>query len=65
MLITEEKLKSLREIETIYNSVKRNTIFGLSLHGLSYREISKRIGGSTPPVIKKILDEIRKEEEQL
>ena len=61
-MISKDNLKSLQELEEIYRQVKVNTILGFHLHGLSYREISKRIGGSTPPVVKRILDELRKEQ---
>jgi transposase-like protein len=53
--------KPIRELIEIYKQVKRNTIYGLYLNGLSLREISRRLGGSTAPVVKKILDKIREE----
>lgn len=60
-MMSQDKLKSMQELGEIYHQVKRNTILGFHLHGLSYREISKRIGGSTPPVVKKILDELKED----
>jgi hypothetical protein len=62
-MLTAERNKSLLELEEIFRQVKTNTILGFYLHGLSYREISKRLGGTTPPIVKKILDELRKEEQ--
>ena len=59
-MITADKLKSIHELEEIYRQVKENTILGFHLHGLSYREIARRLGGSTAPVVKKILDQLRK-----
>ena len=59
-MTSESKIKSLNELGEIYKKVKENTILAYHLEGLSLREISRRIGGATPPVIKKILDEIKK-----
>ena len=55
------KDNSINELSEIYQTVKKNTIMGYHLHGLSLREISRRLGGSTPPVVKKILDELKDE----
>ena len=63
-MITEERMKSLSDLGEIYKKVKENTILGYHLHGLSLREISRRLGGSTPPVVKKILDELKKEDKK-
>jgi len=59
-MISQDRNKSLNELGEIYRKVKENTIMGYYLHGLSLREISRRLGGSTPPVVKRILDEIKK-----
>jgi hypothetical protein len=53
--------KTIRELVDIYIQVKKNTILGLHLNGLSLNEIVRRLGGSTKPIVKQILDEIRKE----
>jgi len=55
------KDKTIKQIEDIYSQVKTNTILALRLKGLSLNEIVRRLGGSTKPVVKQILDELRKE----
>lgn len=62
-MMSHDKMKSLAEIGEIYKKVKRNTIYSYHLHGLSLREISRRLGGSTPPVVKRIINEIKEEQE--
>ena len=61
-MITKGSNKTLNDLGEIYKKVKENTILGYRLHGLSLREISRRLGGSTPPVVKKILDELEGKE---
>ena len=62
-MMSHDKMKSLAEIGEIYKKVKRNTIYSFHLHGLSLREISRRIGGSTPPVVKRIINEMEEKRE--
>lgn len=48
---------SINKLLEIYQDVKRNTIRALRIKGLSLNEIVRRLGGSSKPVVKKILDE--------
>ena len=45
------------QITGIFREVKVNTIVALRLKGLSIREIKRRLGGTTDPVILTILRE--------
>ena len=47
----------IKQLTKIFQKVKRNTIIALRLKGLSYREIERRLGGTTSPIISKILEE--------
>ncbi|OGZ32279.1 MAG: hypothetical protein A2V69_01065 [Candidatus Portnoybacteria bacterium RBG_13_40_8] len=52
----------IKELTDIFDKVKRNTILALRMKGLSLNEIVRRLGGTTKPVIKRIIDEVKKEE---
>jgi hypothetical protein len=52
---------SIKEIQEIFSEVKKNTILALYIKGLSLNEIVRRLGGTTKPVVKGILDEFKKE----
>ena len=60
-MIDTFKDQTIKQIGDIYNEVKRNTVLALHLKGLSLNEIVRRLGGTTKPVVKQILDELRKE----
>lgn len=53
----------LKEITDIFQSVKENTIMAFHLKGLSLNEIVRRLGGTSKPVVKKILDGLERKKE--
>lgn len=60
-MATNEELQ-INEIVDIYKKVKLNTIQALRMRGLSINEIVRRLGGSSKPVIIKLLKEVEKKD---
>lgn len=54
---TEDLFKdmSIDEAKELFMELKKHYILHLESHGLSYREVSRRLGGSTPATVMTLL----------